>query len=354
MINVYNALGIMSGTSLDGLDIALTTFQVDASNKWTFKPQLLKTARYPSELVNRLKKGISLSGIQLIELQNDWTNFVANEINQLKQVSNYPIHLIGNHGHTIFHQVNKELTFQLANNAALAVKTGIKVIGDFRSGDVALAGQGAPLVPIGDKLLFPEYEACLNLGGIANLSFNKNGKSIAYDCCPFNIPLNNYALAIGKEFDKGGENAAKGSVNELLLDELINLTYFKDTYPKSLGFEWINEIFLPCIDKYNLSTEDNLATLINLYIKIIALDIHDSSAKTILITGGGAYNTYFVNQLTQVCESQLIIPSKEIIEFKEAIIFAFLGVLRFREEHNTISSVTGAKKSHSAGGLYLP
>ncbi len=354
MINVYTALGIMSGTSLDGLDLALTTFQVNDSNKWTFETHLLKTVRYPSELVDRLKKGISLSAIQLIELQNDWTNFVAKEVNQLKQNSSLQIHLIGNHGHTIFHQIHKELTFQLANNASLAAKTGLKVIGDFRSGDVALGGQGAPLVPIGDKLLFQEYEACLNLGGIANLSFNRNGKSIAYDCCPFNIPLNKYASDLGKEFDKGGENAATGTVHKLLSDELINLTYFKNTFPKSLGLEWINEEFLPCIEKYNLTARDSLATLINLYVKIIARDIHDSLAKTILIAGGGAYNTYFVNQLALNCKSQLILPTKEIIEFKEAIIFAFLGVLRFREEQNTISSVTGAKKNHSAGGLYLP
>ncbi len=354
MINVYNALGIMSGTSLDGLDLALTTFQTNALNKWSFTTISAKTIDYPNHLAERLKKSILLSGLELIELQNDWTEFVVQQVLKFKNDVRINIDLIGNHGHTIFHQTQKQLTFQLANNAALAVKTGIKVVGDFRSGDVALGGQGAPLVPIGDQLLFHEYDACINLGGIANISFGDNGKRIAYDCCPFNIPLNIFAAELGLKYDEGGKLAANGSVDETLFNELKKLSYFRLNPPKSLGIEWINSEFLPILEKYELNSSDKLATLVEFYAHIIAKAMQSSKAKTTLITGGGAYNHYFIERLSELSSTNLIVPDAKLIEFKEAIIFGFLGVLRIREEENTISSVTGAQKSYSSGGLYLP
>lgn len=354
MINVYNALGIMSGTSLDGLDLALTTFNKDALNKWRYNAVLAKTIPYPNLLNERLKNSISLSGLELIHLQNDWTEFVIEQVNQCKIETETTIDLIGNHGHTVFHQIDKKLTFQLTNNASLAAKTGISVIGDFRSADVSLNGQGAPLVPIGDQLLFHNYDACLNLGGIANISFNKKGQRIAYDCCPFNIPMNRYASELDLIYDEGGQLAAKGKVNETLLQELSQIDYFHSTYPKSLGIEWVENHFMNIINNYTLSISDKLATLIELFAQIISVAINRSKAKNCLITGGGAYNSYFIERLKDQTNAQIVVPENKLIEFKEAIIFGFLGVLRIREESNTISSVTGALRSHSSGGLYLP
>tara|TARA_R110002049_G_scaffold120471_4_gene274890 strand:- start:1470 stop:2534 length:1065 start_codon:yes stop_codon:yes gene_type:complete len=354
MINVYNVLGIMSGTSLDGLDLALTTFNKDVLNNWSYKIVLAKTLSYPNSLTERLKSCTSLSGLELIQLQNDWTEFVIEQVNRFKLETETPIDLIGNHGHTVFHQINKRLTFQLANNAALAAKTGIRVIGDFRSSDVAMNGQGAPLVPIGDQLLFHHYDACINLGGIANISFESNGERLAYDCCPFNLPLNRYASELGLKYDEGGQLAAKGKVNETLLQELSQIDYFHSTYPKSLGIEWVENHFMNSINKYTLSIADILATLIELFAQIISDAINLSKANNCLITGGGAYNSYFIERLENKTKAQIVVPGYELIEFKEAIIFGFLGVLRSREENNTISSVTGALRSHSSGGLYLP
>jgi anhydro-N-acetylmuramic acid kinase len=354
MSNVYHAIGIMSGTSLDGLDISLSSYSYNKNSIWSFEVIRTATITYSIELRHQLEVATELSGLELKLLENRWSNFAAEQINLFLNESRLKPDLIGNHGHTIFHQTDKKLTYQLANNSIIAVETGIPTIGDFRSADVALGGQGAPLVPIGDLLLFSQYDCCINLGGIANLSFTKKNETIAYDCCPFNIPLNILSNKLGFEFDSGGEIASKGKIDRSLLKELKALPYFSINYPKSLGIEWIKEYFMPIINKYDISTEDSLATLIELYTELISTILIKNKFQHILITGGGTHNSFFIEQLKIKSNIQIAHVEKETINFKEAIIFGFLGVLRWRKEHNTVPSVTGASRAHSSGGLYLP
>ncbi len=354
MINVYKALGIMSGTSLDGLDLALCTFRVKELNKWEYSINHAYTIDYPKALIERLKNSTNLSGLELVQLQNDWTNFVATAVNEFKKDQKEIPEIIGNHGHTVFHQPEVGLTYQLANNASLATQTGCSVIGDFRSADVALGGQGAPLVPIGDELLFHPFDACLNLGGIANISYQIDGKRLAFDCSPFNIPFNYYAQLLGQPYDKGGHLAASGVVNDELKAAILALPYFKKSHPKSLGVEWITTVFYPIIHSYKISHQNILATLSAAFAEEIAEVINRTGAKQVLITGGGAYNDFFIEQLRLLTDCELKLPDKKLIDFKEALIFAFLAVLRIRKEENTLNEVTGAKKRHQSGGLYLP
>lgn len=344
----------MSGTSLDGLDLAICNFKVKELNKWEYSITNAFTIDYPNVLAERLKKSTDSSGFELVKLQNDWTNFVAKAVNDLKKDGITLPELIGNHGHTVFHQPEFGLTYQLANNASLATQTGCTVIGDFRSADVSLGGQGAPLVPIGDDMLFHSFDACLNLGGIANISYQKHGRRLAFDCSPFNIPFNHYAQLLGHPYDKSGDLAAKGTINDDLKSALIALPYFKKSHPKSLGVEWIKSVFYPIIESYNISHQDILATLSATFAEIISQSINESKAKQVLITGGGAYNDFFIEQLQLLTKSELKLPEKDLIDFKEALIFAFLAVLRVREEKNTLNEVTGAKKGHRSGALYLP
>ncbi len=354
MINVYKALGIMSGTSLDGLDLAVCTFKEGELNKWEYSINHACTIDYPKRLIERLKNSTNLSGLELVQLQNDWTNFVATAVNEFKEDKKEFPEIIGNHGHTVFHQPEIGLTYQLANNAALAAKTGCTVIGDFRSVDVALGGEGARLVPIGDDLLFHQFDACLNLGGIANISYKKEGKRLAFDCSPFNIPFNYYAQLLDQPYDKSGHLAASGVINHDLKAVILALPYFKKSHPKSLGIEWIKSVIYPITQSYKISQQDILATLSATFATVIAEAINKSKAKQVLITGGGAYNDFFIEQLRLLTDSKLQVPEKKVIDFKEALIFAFLAVLRIREEKNTLREVTGAKKSHRSGGLYLP
>lgn len=352
MNNVYYAIGIMSGTSLDGLDVAVVKFH-QTSNNWSFKLEKAKTFKYSKSMQKSLSEAIFLKGFELIQLSNDWAYFASACIHQIKKEINFEIDLIGSHGHTVFHQIDKKLTYQLGNAAIIAVETGIKTVADFRSSDVALGGQGAPLVPIGDQLLFSEYDGCLNLGGIANISFRENNNLIAYDICPFNIPMNQLASDLSLEYDKNGELAKSGKIDPYLLQQLLNLDYFKQTAPKSLGIEWIHKNFHLLLNQSKANIPDKLATLVELFSQLIAQEINSKSIKNILISGGGAYNTFFVNQLQLKSRAKIIVAENEIIEFKEAIIFAFLAVLRLLEKPNTAATVTAAKKAHSSGAIYL-
>ncbi|MBR9831749.1 anhydro-N-acetylmuramic acid kinase [bacterium] len=354
MGNVYHAIGIMSGTSLDGLDIALSTYTYNTDHQWKYHILKTKTVPYDAKLKQQLQMATEMSGLELKLLENHWSIFVAHHINLFVKESQVSPDLIGNHGHTIFHQIDKKLTYQIANNSLIATHTNIPTIGDFRSADVALGGQGAPLVPIGDHLLFNHYDCCINLGGIANISYQNKDKSIAFDCCPFNIPLNLIANSIGLDFDSGGEIAATGVVHRPLLERLKAISFFYQSPPKSLGIEWIRNHFLPIIDEFEISNQDILATLVELYADIISRILLQNNLKQILITGGGAHHKHFIELLEQKSNLKIFKIDKETIDFKEAIIFGFLGVLRWRKENNTLPSVTGASRAHCSGGVYLP
>ncbi len=245
----------MSGTSLDGLDIAYCSFKHE-KGKWHFNIKEAVTIKYSSEWLKKLSTAHKLSSIQLLQLHNDYGYYLGACVNKfIKEKTIDKIDFVSSHGHTIFHQPEKHFTFQLGNGAAIAAKCNLPAISDFRSLDVLLGGQGAPLVPIGDKLLFSEYDFCFNLGGIANISFESKKKRLAFDICPVNIVLNHLAGLLNKEYDRDGLIAAAGKVDAKLLNSLNSLSYYKQAFPKSIGREWVEEEFLPILNKSNISVK---------------------------------------------------------------------------------------------------
>ena len=347
-----HVISLMSGTSLDGVDIAFCCFEL-LSQKWNYKIIEAETIPYNKEWRNKLKSANELDAFHFIELHNQFGNFLGSCINSfIDKKKIQKVDFVSSHGHTIFHQPEKNITFQLGAGASIAAKTDITTISDFRSLDVLLDGQGAPLVPIGDMLLFPEFDYCLNLGGFSNISFNENEKRIAFDICPVNIIINYLANTLNKSFDKNGEIAKKGKLNKNLLAELNNIEYYKKPFPKSLAKEWLISDFIPIIKKFDLTVEDKLRTIY----EHIAIQITNITNKkndnSILITGGGAHNKFLVELLKQKSKNKIVIPDKDIVDFKEALIFAFLGVLRHKKIPNCLSSVTGAKFDNIGGSIY--
>ena len=349
--NYYNVIGVMSGTSLDGIDLAHCTFT--HTDQWEFKILEAETYPYPSFWIEKLKNLVGLNNSELLQLDESYTTFLGDVIRQFiekHQLSN--LDAVCSHGHTALHQPEKELTYQIGNLPKLATVLNETLVCDFRVEDVALGGQGAPLVPIGDRLLFGVYDYCLNLGGFANVSYEVNGQRIAYDICPVNIVLNHYVADLGFEYDDGGRIAASGTVDDGLLNQLNALKYYASTYPKSLGLEWVKSEILPIIDAYQLSTKDVLRTFVEHIVIQISNEINSQIKTSLLTTGGGAFNTFLMERLADRTKNLIVIPEKAIIEYKEALIFAFLGVLKLRNETNCLSSVTGAKNDHSSGKIY--
>ncbi|MTI40354.1 anhydro-N-acetylmuramic acid kinase [Fulvivirga lutimaris] len=346
----YSVIGLMSGTSLDGLDIAHCHFS-KAENGWSFEIERATTIPYTEQLQGLLKESTTLSGQKLAKLDIELGQWYGKVVNDFKRNSNFDF--IASHGHTIFHQPEQRLTFQIGNGHIINVETGLPVVFDFRTIDVALGGQGAPLVPIGDKLLFKDYEGCLNLGGIANISFDTNDKRIAFDISPCNMPINYLMNTVEKSFDDKGELAKSGSVINDLLSELNSLPYYKDGHPKSLGYEWVDHNIHKKLNTDNYSLQDLLCTAVE-HISIQIANVINSIPKQevkVLVTGGGAKNEYMIERIINHLDSgkELIVPDYKIVDYKEALIFAFLGVLRVRNEVNCLSSVTGASKDSSAG-----
>jgi len=351
-MNSYCVLGLMSGTSLDGLDIAQCTFEFQ-EGKWVFHIDRAITYPYTLQWKEKLANAEKLSGLDLMLLHNEYGNLLANFVNLFLEGHKTNIDFIASHGHTIFHQPQNRLTLQIGSGACIAAQTGIATICNFRTLDVALGGQGAPLVPIGDKLLFGNYGHCLNLGGFANISYDNNrGDRVAFDVCPVNIVINHLVMERGLSFDPEGSIAKQGMVNEALLNRLNNLSFYSQKGPKSLGKEWVLSEMLPVINSYNLTLEDKLRT----FYEHVAIQINNSIRGEInckvLITGGGAHNNFLLELFSTRIKLKILIPAPEVIDFKEALIFAFLGVLRFRNEENCLSSVTGAKKDNVGGIIY--
>ena len=347
--NNFKAIGVMSGTSLDGLDIAACEFEF-TRGKWKFSISEALTIAYNSEWLEKLKKSPHLSCEHLIELHSQYGRFIGLQINKFIGETGFTPDLVASHGHTIFHQPEKHFTFQLGSGTEIAASTQITTVADFRSGDVALRGQGAPLVPIGDKLLFSDFDSCLNLGGFANISFEKNNCRIAFDICPVNIILNHFAEKQGLPFDKNGELGRKGIVNHELLKELNNIKFYHQEPPRSLGREWIDDVILPVINSPGCSEEDKCRTIYEHIAEQISKSIQRNG--NVLITGGGAFNSFLIELIRKKTKTQINLPDPQIINFKEALIFAFLGVLKIREEINCLSSVTGASKDSSTGVIF--
>ncbi len=346
----YRIIGLMSGTSLDGLDICLCNF-FKANQRWNFEILAANTKEYPLELKEELSQAHNLSGEKLILLNNKLGLFFGKSVIEFQSQHAFSADIIASHGHTIFHQPEKGITFQIGNGAEIAAITGIETICDFRTKDVALGGHGAPLVPIGDELLFNDYKFCLNIGGIANISVNDGKKRVAWDICAANMLLNHYAKKLGFEYDKDGEISNQGKVDQKLFDSLLEIEFHHKKRPKSLGREYIFENYVPLIEANQLSIPDILSTLTELIATCIRSDMEEFGNGSLLITGGGAFNKALVEKI-QHRHANIVLPSVEIISYKEAIIFAFLGLLRKLEISNSLSSVTGAKSDSIGACIY--
>lgn len=344
---VFKAIGLMSGTSLDGLDICFTQFWKENS-QWKFKIVQAETVSYAKALEDQLRNSIHLSSQDLLALNSEY-GFYLGQITQnfIQKNQLSEIDLIASHGHTVFHQPQRKFTLQIGDGRAIKAETQIPVVYDFRSQDVLLGGNGAPLVPIGDELLFSDYDACLNLGGFSNISFKTNNQRIAFDIAPVNIVLNKLALNFNQNYDENGDLARKGKINQELLQKLNSLEFYNQSHPKSLGIEWCNENIFPLF--LNIEDLDILATFTEHVAVQISKVFNDNNLKKVLFTGGGTYNQFLIEKIKSKTQSEIIIREKEIIDFKEALIFAFMGVLRWNNEINVLASATGSSHNHSSG-----
>ncbi|WP_035641534.1 anhydro-N-acetylmuramic acid kinase, partial [Flavobacterium gilvum] len=312
-----------------------------------------ETISYTPDWISNLKAAVNYEKNQLTALNENYTKLLSSIIIDFIQKHKLEnLDAVCSHGHTILHQPQNGFTLQIGNLPEIAKLTQQKVVCDFRVQDVQLGGQGAPLVPIGDHILFAEYDYCMNLGGFSNVSFEENNSRIAFDISAVNTVLNFYANLLGLDYDNKGQISKTGNCNTELLDELNALNFYQKKHPKSLGFEFVKEIIFPIIERYHISTEDKLRT----YTEHISIQIALALPKkngSMLTTGGGAYNEFLMERIQfHLPEMNIIIPSKKILEFKEALIFALLGVLKMREEINALHSVTGAKYDHSSGVIY--
>lgn len=351
----YSLIGLMSGTSGDGLDLAYVHFELQQS--WKFELVLAKTFSFPAALGQKLATAHLLSGLELAQLDVDFGRWMGAQVKDFCREFEIKPMAVASHGHTVFHQPKNGISTQIGNGWALHQTSGERVINDFRMLDVQLGGQGAPLVPIGDRLLFPQVDFCINLGGISNISMENGSQRIAFDCSPFNLLLNAEAQKLGKPYDAGGAIARTGEINLTLFEQLNALPFYSSLSAKSLGREDMEQDFIPLIEQSKLSPPDVLSTLVEHFAFQIA-SIIKRYAKVpkplVLITGGGAYNTYFIERLDHYLDQNWaqFEASSELIEFKEALIFAFLGVLRLRGENNCLASVTGASRDNCGGTIY--
>ena len=352
MPETYRVTGLMSGSSLDGVDLACCEFTRE-QEKWNFQILEAETTPYPAPLKEQLEMATSWEMERILELDLTLGRFFAELINEFHSGHGLAPDLIASHGHTILHEPVKGITFQAGHGETMARQTGITVVSDFRSGDVAQGGQGAPLVPIGDKLLFGGYDACLNLGGFANISFDNEQKvRIAYDVGPANMALNWIAGLKDLPYDEDGRMASLGIVHQDLLNQLNALDFFQMDPPKSLGKEWFTETFLPVITNTHLGVPDLMATVVEHLAKQLSAAVNDSKARAVLVTGGGALNQTLINRLKAYASPRIHIPELLLVQFKESVVFALLGLLRTLGEVNCLSSVTGGRSDLSAGTIH--
>jgi anhydro-N-acetylmuramic acid kinase len=353
-LNNLQLIGLMSGTSLDGLDIAHVKFQFSSSQNIDFEIINAETIAYPHALLERLKLSTELKASDLFQLHHDLGLHYADCLKAFSLkigVNLAEIDAVASHGQTIFHRPDLGYTVQIGCGVTLNYHTGVPVINDFRTLDVVAGGQGAPLVPLGDAFLFAnKADGFLNLGGFANISTQLNSIHQAFDIAPANLPLNYWMQEIGKNYDEDGQLSRSGEVNSAILEQLLRLPYFVQKGPKSLGTEWLNEQYMPLFA--GLELKDKLRTHTEL-LSVVSGDIFKTlQLNQVLVTGGGAFNSFLLERLQANYDGKLILPEKNIIEFKEALIFAFLGARFIRKETTTIASVTGAQQALCTGTLH--
>ena len=350
MSNNFKIIGIMSGTSLDGVDIAHCTFK--KNKNWTYKIDKAKTVEYPSRMKKKLKSCFELSGYKLIKLDHDLGEFIGLEINKFIKHNDLNPEIISSHGHTVFHNPKEKIGLQIGNANKILSIVKIPVINNFRELDIILGGQGAPLVPIGEKLLFKGYDYFINLGGIINITKIDSSSVEAYDVVASNLVLNNISNKLNFEFDNKGNIARKGKLISTLFDELNSLKFYKKNHPKSIGIEWINKKIFPIIYKSNHKLEDVMATFSN-HIAYQLIKNIDGKKNKILVTGGGVYNDFLVEKIKVYDKNKnlWIIPDNKLIKYKEALIFAFMGLLKKLNKQNILNNVTGSNIKISAGNI---
>jgi len=356
---VYNVIGLMSGSSLDGLDIVFAEFN-EMAGKWDFKIKCAACVEYDEIWVNKLRDAIYLSARDYQLLNVAYGRYLGEMVNEFIEEFNlhHQVNLIASHGHTTFHLPEKKMTHQLGDGATIAAETMLPVVSDLRMMDVAFGGQGAPIVPMGEKLLFSDHHYFLNIGGIANLSLHEDGKITAFDICAANRVLNMLANEKNKPYDEGGTMASSGKVVPELLEQLNQLDFYSVPPPKSLANSFGTDTIYPLIKSFNLPVEDALCT----YVEHIAVQIknsfqtHPATTQPLMITGGGAFNQFLVSRISKYLKEinfEIYIPDEEVVIYKEALIMALLGVLRWREQYTTISSATGASRNSIGGALWL-
>ncbi len=349
------SLGLMSGTSLDGLDLVVSNFSY--TNKWQYRICAAETIPYPPCISEQLKKAHNLPANELLKLDLDYGLWLGKQINLFLEKVKQKVDFISSHGHTVFHQPQNGYTLQIGDLQTIANTTQIATIGDFRQMDINLGGQGAPLVPIGDQLLFANHPICLNLGGIMNISHLHEDRMIAYDIGAFNLIFNYFAQQKGMEYDKNGDLTAQGNLHLELYQALQQLDFYKILPPKSTGREWVESVLVPLLEGFSISIEDKMYTFCQHMVEQLSVVIENIALNNkVLITGGGAFHQFFIDELKKKVNAnvEIVIPEPALIMFKEAIVFAFLGVLKKLNLPNCLASVTGAKENHSSGRIYEP
>jgi anhydro-N-acetylmuramic acid kinase len=360
IMKTIHALGMMSGSSLDGLDLCYVRFSFDELKKETkvnYEILAAETIAYDNAFRHKLKNLCDGSAFEFAQMHTELGKYFGRQAKTFIQNNKIDaIDCIGSHGQTIFHQPLKGFTAQIGCGAQIAAITGIQTVCDFRTSDMANGGQGAPIIPVAEKHLFPEYNCFLNIGGIANISLTnaRSGTITAYDVCAANTMLNDLAGKAGKEFDENGAMAASGTVIPTLLNALNALPYCMQQAPKSLGSEHIYADWITLLESHAGTVEDKLATAV----EHIAMQV-DKCADTgqsggMLVTGGGALNAFLIKRIRQHAPLEVIVPDLLTVQYKEAMAMALLGVLRIHEIPTCLSSVTGATKDSIGGTVYIP
>lgn len=355
-MEIYNVIGVMSGTSMDGIDLVHCTFECQ-SGKWKYTVNATSTVEYDEKWRLRLSKLRTQSAYNFVRTDRYFGEYIGLLINDFLKKNNLKADLISSHGHTIFHQPENNITTQIGDGSAISAITGIPTVTNFRAMDVVLGGQGAPLVGIGDELLYGEYDMCLNIGGFANISANSENKRVAYDICPANILLNRIAREFDIEYDEDGKIAEQGKIDYDLLGELNEIDYYKLPYPKSLGREWINQSFWGIVRESKIEKKDKMKTLVDHIAGQICSNIEnlagDNIEKTkVLVTGGGAHNPVLIDFIKNGTDAEITVPDNTTIDYKEAIVFGLMGVLRVQNKINVKADFTGAGSDSVSGELH--
>lgn len=358
---IYKVIGLMSGSSLDGLDIAYVQLD-EVRGQWSFEILKAECVPYSEEWAARLRTASDKHVSDFLRLHTAYGRYIGEQVNGFiaRHDLEHKVHFIASHGHTVFHDPASGTTCQVGDGATIAAVTALPVISDLRAVDVALGGQGAPIVPVGDKMLFGDYDYLLNIGGIANITLQTEAEQTAFDICAANQVLNGLAELAGKAMDEGGAMAAGGKLLPEVLDTLNSHPYYKQPAPKSLSNEAAKEMVFPALLESAHSIADLLHTAVRLVVdQVMAAVQRYPSGKenaTMLVTGGGAFNTYLAGELTRRLAAQgitVVVPDTNVIKYKEALVMALIGTLRWREEVNVFSSVTGASRDSVGGALWL-